>query len=51
MVCCDCLSHWDLGSKPNVGNSKLFPVNNMADAGDAADDDEFVCFAMNIQNV
>ena len=29
MVCCvycDCLSHWDLGSKPNVGNSKLFSV-------------------------
>ena len=23
---CDCLSHWDLGSKPSVGNSKLFPV-------------------------
>ena len=29
MVCCvycDCLSHWDLGSQSNVGNSKLFPV-------------------------
>ena len=33
MVCCvycDCLSHWDLGSKPNVGNSKLFPVRGTA---------------------